>query len=294
MNEALYRDAVKTCFRSFEDSLRVTEDGILSFWPTHSIAQEDEQKMRDDEMRKVVAELPESEILKLVGRHHCLPVMQKKAAAFRASFSSNNWIVDIGGGTGAYWRGTRGAKILLVDFSYEMLRTAKVLLHERDDVLLVHADAARLPFMNHSIAGWWSVQVFQHFPFKQQKNVLIELRRVLRQEWHAEITNLNPSLLYRIIYKLCGKRFHLRGTTDTFELNLFTAKEWSNFFNQLLTVSEQSKIQGTYSELFFHPNFKIFPTPYPLAFEMWLTRVSPWVCSLFARQSQLNIMHRSK
>ena len=46
------------------------------------------------------------EIIKIVSQHHCLPIMSKMAKDFRKKINPDQWILDIGCGTGYYWRNT--------------------------------------------------------------------------------------------------------------------------------------------------------------------------------------------
>lgn len=231
-----------------------------------------------------------TQIMEVVARHHSLQVMARRAAIFRERFAQNDWILDIGGGSGWYWRGTRGANVVLVDFSIESLYAARKLLSDGDRVLLLHVDAGHLPFRPHALAGFWSVQVLQHLPPEIISAVLMELRRVLRSDYQAEIYNLNYALLHRVIYRLAGRRLHRSGTIGSYLLNRLTAREWCEALQPLLAnTPARLRVSTSHSELFFHPNCRLLQRRYPVALETFISERLPRLAALFARQVQLVI-----
>lgn len=128
------------------------EGRVTSLRRTLSPEQKRELEERERAMRQH-RDRSAKEIMAEVRRHHSVTVMAARAAQFRARFSDSDWILDIGGGTGWYWQGTRGAKVLLMDFSLETLRVAERLLQPDDNVLLIHGDARDLPVRDRKLAG---------------------------------------------------------------------------------------------------------------------------------------------
>ncbi len=247
--------------------------------------QADELKLREKVAREH-GDAKSEEILKIISQHHCLPVMSNKARDFRGKFSSSRWILDVGCGTGWYWRSTTGGKLILIDFALGNLKAAESLLKEQNQILFIQADAAKLPIKTQSISGIWSVQVTQHFPDSVMKSFLNEVNRVLRDRFLVEIYNLNPAMLLMMIYRLFGKKFHTKGKLGDMILNRLNADElavlWKDF-------EANTKLEIGYSELFFHPNFNLKPRfGYITVIEGILTRV-PWIARPFARQIHVRI-----
>ena len=158
--------------------------------------------------------------------------------------------------------------------------------------MLVCADAAALPIRDRAISGVWSVQAFQHFPQKVFHKALSELRRVLRDEFVAEIYYLNPAWLHKVIYRLFGKRLHWRGKLGAMEWNLLSEKEWINVWGQFR--GGRPEISSGYSELFFHPKFHLGPLAYPLRLERALATYAPKLAGLFARQMHIRMETRAE
>jgi hypothetical protein len=175
----------------------------------------------------------------------------------------------------------------LTDFSRESLRVSRDLLGDADRAVFIWTDAQKLPLRKSVISGLWSIQVFQHFPAAVLENVQAELDRVLRDQFKIEVYNLNPALLHKVIYRLCGKRLHCRGQLGEMELNRFSADEWTAIWQQFRTGD--CPITSGYSELFFHPDLHVFPRRYPTRLERALITYTPGLAALFARQLQIRI-----
>jgi SAM-dependent methyltransferase len=266
------------------------EDGILHLMAGETAGQESEKELRERIMKEHPPE--KEQILKVVGKHHCFKVMYERARRFREMFESDEWILDIGCGTGWYWRGSAGGRLILSDFSLESLRIARLVLGDTVPAVFLWADAQRLPIRGKAICGVWSIQVFQHFPAAVLQRVQAELERVLRDDFMIEIYNLNPAWLHKAIYRLTGRRLHCRGRLGDFELNRLSNNEWRTIWQAFR--AEDTKITGGYSELFFHPDFHLFWSQgYPSGLERVLTDNLPWLASIFARQGQLRISARA-
>lgn len=265
------------------------EDGILHFMDKGMPAQEAECRLRENVMKSHGRQ--RAEILEVVGKHHCMSVMSARARQFRSSFHSDKWVLDIGSGTGWYWSGTVGAGLILTDFSRESLRVSRHLLADADRAVFLWADAQKLPLRKNVISGLWSIQVFQHFPAAVLENVQAELDRVLRDEFLIEVYNLNPAPFHRAIYRLFGKQLHCRGRLGEMELNRLSAEEWSAVWRQFRRGAWP--ITSGYSELFFHPDFHLWPRWYPTRLEQALITHAPGLAGLFARQLQIRIDARA-
>lgn len=266
-------------------------EGIPVLLPDGPVVQERERRFRDALAAEQAAQDGQA-VLEVVGRHHCVPVMRRHAARFRARFTPDTWVLDVGIGYGWHWtRPGEGARILGIDFSLGNLTLARRLLGEdREDVVLVCADAEALPLRDHTMTGLWSVQAFQHFPQEVLRAVLHELERVLKAACVIEVYNLHPAALHRTLSRLLGKRLHGRGPLGEMELNRLAVREWVEVWRTFR--GGRSQIHAGYSELFFHPDLRLRPRRYPTRLEAALAGYAPALASLIARQAQLRIEAR--
>jgi len=225
-------------------------------------------------------------ILKAVSAYHCIPVMSRKAREYRARFNASEWMLDIGCGTGYYWRDTRGAKLILMDFAFGNLMAAKTMLKEECGIIFVQADAANLPLKSDSLSGIWSVQVTQHFPDSVMHSFLEESGRVLKERFLLEIYNLNPAILLKVFYKLLGKKFHIKGKSGKTVFNRLNAQELVVLWR---SIKREVKFSFGYSELFFHPDMYIKPQARAIEFIENFFNKAPWLSRFFSRQIQIKI-----
>lgn len=268
-----------SCFFKYQ-----IRDGILVL-TVNKKEQIDELKLREEVARGHEG-VESEEIMEVVSLHHCIRVMSKIAKDFRVKFDSSQWVLDIGCGTGWYWRDTEGGKLILMDFAFRNLKAAKILLREQKQILFVQANAANQPIKTSSLSGIWSVQATQHFPDAVFKQFLGELRRVLKNKFLVEIYNFNPALLYRIIYKAFGKKLHIKGKQGEIILNRLNADELTDLWKD---IAKNAKFEIGYSELFFHPALHLRPRDrYPVIIEGVLRKV-PWMARIFARQIHIKI-----
>jgi hypothetical protein len=260
-------------------------DGIPILMRASPLLQERERGFRD-RLAARQASATRGQLLDEVARHHCIPVMRRRVAAFAAGFLVTDWIVDIGVGWGWHWEGLAGGpRVLGIDMSLANLRLGRRLLDDR--VALVCADAAALPLRSGALAGAWSVQAFQHFPAEVLRSAQRELDRVLRHDGVLELYNLNPAPLLRAAYRLAGRRLPLQGRVGEMEINRRSAPGWLSAWSGFRP--DGRSVATGYSELFFHPELRLNPRPYPERLEAWLSRRAPWLAASVARQVHLRL-----
>jgi len=261
-------------------------DGIPVFTLEGSGSQEGERAFRDRLAADHVA-TERGALLETVAEHHCVPVMRQRATAFASRSDATDWLLDVGIGWGWHWMGrSTGARVLGVDMSLGSLRLARRLLGKTDRVVLLCADATALPLRHRSVTGLWSVQAFQHMPERVLERATAELDRTLRDDFRMEISNLNPALAHRIIYRLAGRRLHRQGRVGEMELSRRTGREWAAVWRDFRGA--RSRVFVGYSELFFHPDLGVRPREYPLRLERALARV-PAIARLIARQVDVRV-----
>ena len=90
------------------------KDGILCFFKVgEGDRQAEERAVRDTYMSRFEQEEARA-IIRNVSQHHCLSVMGDRARQFRKAFSQDEWILDLGSGSGWCWSGTNGAALVLL------------------------------------------------------------------------------------------------------------------------------------------------------------------------------------
>lgn len=250
--------------------------------------QEEERKSRDV-LADDYLDRDHEALLTLISQNHAIPLMRRRAEQFRVGFRPSDWILDLGVGNGWQWvSGSPGGKLLGIDLSLGNLRLAQRLLRLMgQEHVLVCADAAALPIRARSVSGLWSVQTFQHFPKAVLLRTLAELDRVLTDPFVIEIHNLNPALLQQAVAGLLGKPYHLRGRLGAKELNRLSAREWIALWSRFR--EGRCRVRSGYSELFFHPRFRLFQRRYPVKLEEAVSRYAPGAAALFARQVWIRI-----
>lgn len=261
------------------------KDEILVLLPAAGCAQQSEREFRDSLAfdRRLNSE---ADILSEVSKHHSFAVMRERTADFASFVNRGEWVLDIGTGFAWHWRlhSPRDFYVLGIDFSMTNLKTAKRLLGENRNVLLVCADASALPVKNKSVFGAWSVQVFQHFPDEVFQKAKKELARVLKENYIMEIVNLNPAPVLKAASFLVGKKTHWRARAGSMFLNRFSGKELKALWRDFRIKSGRRIF---YSELFFHPP-RLAPSPYPLLIEKFMSRFD-FIAAFFSRQIHLRI-----
>ncbi|MBM4133121.1 MAG: methyltransferase domain-containing protein [Nitrospira sp.] len=271
----------RSCRRTFP-----IQDGVLDCAGGEPIAQAGEIQGRDALAGACVGK-PKQEVLNLIARHHCPPVMKARLAEFLAPFSHDDWILDMGVGYGWHWETHRdGPFVVGIDLSLASLRVAHFLVggvHPR--LILVRADAKRLPIRARAVAGVWSVQMLQHVPQASRAAVVAEVDRIVRDGGAVEIWNLNPAMILRGLYWFLRKNFVRHGLVGAMELHRLSSEEWRGVWAGFRPGLAQWT--SLYSELFFHPDLHLTPRRYPLWLEQMIERYVPGVASGLARQAGL-------
>jgi len=266
-------------------------EGIPVLLPDAPSAQESERQFRNRIARESMQQ-DHLSIDEIAGPYHCLPVMRARARRFRRQFAPQDWILDIGVGTGWPWSDLPpGARILGVDMSLGNLLVGRRLFGDyQQNVVLVCADASRLPVRDHAMAGVWSVQAFQHFPDVVLVGAQTELARVLRERYVMEIYSFMPALALRLIGRLKGHPLQRQGQWGEMELRRLPPRAWAEVWRNFRNGT--THITHGYSELFFHPSLGWQPRRYPLALEQCLATCLPWLAGLFAHQAHVRIEGR--
>lgn len=266
---------------------------IIALMPPASKEQQNEITLRERIATKC-SSLDTKELMNYLSREYCVPVMCKKAREFRKQFDSSQWIVDVGCGWGYCWQGTVGGKIILMDFSFNNLVIAKKLLEkEKNNILFIQADAACLPIKDKSLSGIWSVQVILHFPDTIMNGFLTEIKRVLKDKFLLEIYNANPAWLYKVICRLLGRNYHVKGKLKDMELfvNRYNARELLFLFNG--SLRKGAKVTIGYNELFFHPKLGMKPSKqWYVIIENILNKIS-FLSRTISRQIHIRIDKRT-
>tara|TARA_B100000315_G_C14590669_1_gene595557 strand:+ start:263 stop:1186 length:924 start_codon:yes stop_codon:yes gene_type:complete len=264
------------------------KEGILIFMLDDLLKEQAEEQKAREEAAKKHGFMDSDKILKSVSLHHSLQIMNKKAKECRASFDATEWVLDVGCGTGCYWQSTKGGNIILLDFTFENLRAAKLLLKDENHVLFIQANAGRLPIKTKSVSGIWSVQVTQHFSVSIMKLFLKETKRILKDNFLIEIYNLNSPWFHKVIYKLLGKKYHIKGKNGEITLNRMNGRELSSLWS---TVFNKASFEIGYSEFLFHPDLRFkLKGEYTSFFDRVLSKLSG-TGKIFARQIHIKISH---
>lgn len=250
--------------------------------------QRDEKEFRDN-LAAGQSNQTGDDLIRTAGEHHCIPIMKRLADRFRAHLAPHEWLLDVGIGYGWHWRkpSVSWGAVIGVDMSLGNLLLAQKVLDIGSNVLLVCADAARLPIRDNVISAVWSVQTLQHFPNAVFDRFLDEMNRILKPNFRAECYNLHPAALYRGLYSLFRKHLHRRGFTGNMELQRLSESEWIGKWKPFRTGQVRTHV--SYSELFFHPDFHMRPDPYPVKMEQFMTEHLPGAASLIARQNVICI-----
>ena len=190
---------------------------------------------------------------------HSIPVMDREVELFLAKIPFNGRILDVGGGYGWHWRNLPtlrpDIKVVILDFSKEMLAHALIILEDNiDNIYLVEGDAKDLIFDEATFDGYWSVQALQHIP--DFEKVIDEAYRSLKQGGIFSNYSLNKQSVVKIIYRMLGKKYRDEaGYSDRFYLARASNKQFD--YVQKIFGDDAFK---RFSEVIFEPGLKFtFP-----------------------------------
>jgi SAM-dependent methyltransferase len=235
------------------DGLQLGTDGVYSSALPLVTDQADEIRER-----LAVARGEHPDLLREVGRHHSIPVMESEVRRLLRGVRADGVVVDVGSGWGWHWSGLAGTRpditVVVVDFVRENLQLAARMLGGlvNHQVFLVHGDATSLPFPSDVFDGYWSVQAFQHIPRFEQ--AVVEAHRVLRPAGNFASYSLNRARAIEAVYGLLGKRYHVEGKRPgSFYLARGSAGQAA-----LVSRVFGAPVVNRYTEILFHPDFKLY------------------------------------
>lgn len=270
------------------------ECGIDGIWSGNlpQSKQIDEQKLRT----KIALEC-QSNFLEEISKHHSITVMDHEVSRYLDSMPKDGIILDVGGCWGWHWRNLSSQRpdicVIIVDFSRANLINAKNLLGTLvgSQVELVHADATLLPFPEGVFDGFWTVQVLQHIP--NFYDACSEAYRVMK--FGAKLSNhsLHITPLIRYAHIILRKKYHIDGyVKDKFFLCRANEEQVKT-----LTKIFQAEVVSRYSELLFHPEFRIRSSGFIGTligkFDVWLS-YSRVLGSFLARQRSFEVIKGEK
>lgn len=229
--------------------LQQNSDCIYGHAPTN-LAQRSEAAFRES-----IADLPTNvDILREVGHHHSIQVMDREVRHFTHQLPLNARIIDVGGCWGWHWRNLSrfrpDIQVFIVDFVRSNLLHARNLLEPHIDksIFLVHGDATALQFSADSFDGYWSVQTLQHIP--NINEALKEARRVLRVGGQFANYSLNVQPVIRLLSRLAGKPYVIEGQ---FGEHLFLRRATKTDAN-VISACFNAPVSCRFSEFIFQPN----------------------------------------
>lgn len=207
--------------------------------------------------RETVAAREYPDLLREIGRHHSIPVMDRELRRFLRGVPVNGLVIDVGGGWGWHWRRLAHIRpdiaIVVVDFVRANLKLAARMLDRlvQSQVFLVHGDATALPFPASAFDAYWSVQTLQLIPdFEQAVN---EAKRVLRPEGRFACYSVNHARLVEAVYRVMGKPYHVTGKRPgSFYLARATA-DHARIVSRVFGAPAVSR----YTEVLFHPDLRL-------------------------------------
>lgn len=169
------------------------------------------------------------DILREVGHHHSIQVMDREVRHFTHQLPLNARIIDVGGCWGWHWR--------------NLLEP-----HIDKSIFLVHGDATALQFPADSFDGYWSVQTLQHIP--NINEALKEARRVLRVGGQFANYSLNVQPIIRELSRLTGKPYVIEGQ---FGEHLFLRRATKTDAN-VISACFNAPVSCRFSKFIFQPN----------------------------------------
>lgn len=207
--------------------------------------------------RETIAKLPATiDILREIGNHHSIQVMDREVKRFTHQLPLNARIVDVGGCWGWHWRNLSrfrpDIQVFIVDFVRSNLLHARNVLEPQIDksIFLVHGDAIALEFPDDSFDGCWSVQTLQHIP--NINEALKEARRILKVGGQFAGYSLNVQPLFRVLSRLARKPYVTEGQ---FGEHLFLRRA-SKADLHVISACFNAPVSRRFSEFLFQPNLR--------------------------------------
>lgn len=206
-------------------------------------------------LRQYIAKKDYDDYLSEISKHHSIPVMDKQVRSFLNQIPQGGVILDIGGCWGWHWRSIAKQRpditLIIVDLIRQNLLHAKKILNgmvNDNKVLLVHSNACSLEFEDETFDGIWSVQATQHIP--DFDIVCSEAFRVLKIRGIYWDYGLNNATLFRLVYKLFRKTYHLDGLID----GKFFLRRVNKNITNIVKDTFNSEPSVRYSEVLFTPD----------------------------------------
>jgi len=230
-------------------------DGIYGGMPHTSTDQSLEV-----ELRERVAAVHYDNYLDALSASHSISVMDHEVDRFLTAIPQGGLILDIGGCWGWHWRRLAQTRpdvgVLIVDFVRSNLPHARNVLGSLvdDQVGLMHADAAALPFtIDENFAGFdgiWTVQTFQHIP--DFGKAVLEACRVLKRGGVFANYSLNVQPPIRWLRRLLGRGYLTKGWVE----GSFWLARASDDQKESIATTFGSTVSERWSEILYSPELR--------------------------------------
>ena len=118
------------------------------------------------------------------------------------------------------------------------------------EVVALGGDAESLPFAAETFDGVWTVQTFQHI-----RNFALACReawRVLKPGGKFINYSLHAPVLLKMLYRVCGKKFHLEGEVP----NRFYLRRADQEQKSIVEQIFQKPVLERFTECLFHPDLR--------------------------------------
>ncbi len=204
-------------------------------------------------LRKKIAAIYYKNYFLEISKYHSIPVMINEVSYFFKNLKKNSIILDIGCGWCWHWKQISILRpdltIFALDFVKENFLHAKNILSKNDlkQVIFINDDIHNIKLPANIFDAIWAVQSFQHIPAPQ--SALKKVLRVMKKNAEIYYYNLNNSVFVKLknIFYNNNKIKNYYYLNRNNEYNLRNIKK---VFNK--------KIKVSYSEIFFHPELKLF------------------------------------
>ena len=241
---------------SLEDillNLRLGKDGIYN---SNFVNKEQSKEIiiRENNAKK----RKDNNYLDFIPNHHSIPVMEKEVYRALRMIKKNSVILDVGGGIGWHWKilenARKDVKVVILDFVRGNLLRAKELHKDiiNKRIYLVHGDATILPFPENSFDLYWSVQALQHI--KRFSKAVMEAKRILKPGGVFMNYSVNEIGLYKLIYKIFNKSYHIKGKVPGF----IYLERGSDKQKGIIETVFDKIVKTRFTEILYHPGIKMW------------------------------------